>query len=118
LYDIIETQNTRLVVVVGLKYKVQVQIEERPVLCHEIERRLVEQHAVLDRCGPAQHGAPRRLGGMRMHDAAPPMCLGLPAGGSELVLGERRPAAFADALRAEDLDHVGPARDALLYGAA
>src|SRR5207249_5732844 len=84
----------------------------------EIERRLAEQHAVLDRWGPRQHSAPRRLGGMRMHDAAPPMCLGLAAGGSELVLGERRPAAFADALRAEDLDHVGPARDALLYGAA
>src|SRR2546425_13030139 len=53
----------------------------------------------------------------RSHDAAPSMCLRFAARGAQLVLGERRATAFADALRAEDLDHVGPARDALLHGA-
>src|SRR5206468_5182894 len=84
---------------------------------YEVEGRLIEQYAVLDRRRPGQHGAPRGLRRVRVDDAAPPLRSRLAARGPQLVLGERRPAAFADALRAEDLDHVGARGNALPDGA-
>src|SRR5213076_2366162 len=89
---VLHAEKTRLVVEVVLEHEVQVRIEERSVIGHEVEGCLIEQYA-----------APRGLRRMRMDDAAPPVRLGFATRGPQLVLGERRPAAFADALRAEDL---------------
>ena len=71
---------------------------------------------MLDRGGAAEYGAPRRLRRVRVHDAAPPQRLGLPARGRELLLREVRPAALADALRSENLDHVCAGGDPLPDG--
>src|SRR5207249_8269930 len=45
---VLHAEKARLVVEVVLEHEVQVRIEERPVIGHEVEGYLIEQYAVLD----------------------------------------------------------------------
>jgi len=84
----------------------QVRIEVRPVLHHQIERRVAHERAVLDRRAAGEDcGACARVANC-MNDGAQSDGLRLAAGGFDLRVGHALVAAGAQAGRREQLDDV------------
>ena len=76
------------------------------MFCDQLERRLIEQRPVLDRCASGEHRPLHALRTVRMHGATQSEAFGFAAGSVHLLLRHRRRAAVANALRRENLDDI------------
>jgi hypothetical protein len=107
LVVIADAEITRLVLDVVLQEEAGLGLEIGPVRSHQVRFCVGDLGTMRDRRAAGECRGTDRGGRVRMHPDPLAQRLRLAAGGENLLVAERLPAALADAFGGENLDNVG-----------